>query len=425
MATIFAMSSGQPPAAIAVIRVSGPDAFAAARSLAGNLPEARRAGVRKLVDPTSGVLLDEALVICFPRPTSATGENLCELHVHGGRAVVAAVLGALSGLPGLRPAEPGEFTRRALTHGRIDLSEAEGLGDLLLAETESQRRAALSVAGGAISRAVEGWSSQLLDLSARVEAMLDFSDEDDVADVPLESIRADVALLCSDIEAILDAPPVERLRDGVVVVLAGPPNSGKSTLLNAMVDRDVAIVSPIAGTTRDRIEASVVRDGIAYRFTDTAGLALATKDPVEVIGVSLAIEAMSSADIVLWFGDEPLHDDRAIWLWPRADVRGELTDARRIAVAAPIAQGLLELWELVARRASAMLPREDQLVLNERQRKLCRQCAECLVAAERQNDLLIIADLLRQARNALNGITGASDVEAMLDSLFGKFCIGK
>lgn len=381
--------------------------------------------LHRLVDPLDGIVLDQALVLWFPGPGSATGEDICELHLHGGRAVVAAVLTALSHLPGLRPAEPGEFTRRSLMNGRIDLAEAEGLGDLLQAETEAQRRRAMSAVSGSVTRAVTRWSSQVLDLSARVEAMLDFSDEDDVGEVAPIAVKTAAATLAKDIAHVVSAPAVERLRDGIVVVLAGPPNSGKSTLLNAMVGRDAAIVSPIAGTTRDRIEASVIRDGIAYRLTDTAGLAIATDDAIERIGITRAHEAMEAADIILWLGDEPPPDERALWLWPRADSRGAVDDPTRLPIAALSGEGLPTLWSRLADRAAGLLPREDQLALNARQRDLCRHCLEFIRQIEFEDDLLIIADLLRCARDALDRITGTSDVEAMLDSLFGRFCIGK
>lgn len=425
MTTIFAMSSGQPPSAIAVVRISGPEAAAACRALSGKLPAPRMAVLRRLVDPADDIALDQALILWLPGPASATGEDVCEFHLHGGRAVVAAVLGALSRLPGLRPAEPGEFTRRALMNGRIDLAEAEGLGDLLQAETEAQRRRALSAVSGSVTRAVAGWSSRILDLSATVESMLDFSDEDDVGEVTISAVRSTAAGLAGDIARVLATPAIERLRDGIAVVLAGPPNSGKSTLLNALVERDAAIVSPIAGTTRDRIEAAVIRDGIAYRLTDTAGLAETTDDPIERIGITRAREAIEAADIILWLGDDPPRDPRALWLWPRADIRGVVDNPMRLPVAALAGEGLSALWSQLAKHAAGLLPREDQLALNARQRDLCRHCLGFLQQIATEEDLLIIADLLRCSRDALDRITGASDVEAMLDSLFGRFCIGK
>jgi tRNA modification GTPase len=427
--TIFAVSSGAPPAALAVLRVSGPAAFAAAGRLAGALPEARRAGVRRLRDPRDGATLDHAVVLAFPGPDSATGEDVVELHLHGGRAVVAAVEAALAALPRMRRAEPGEFTRRALTAGRIDLAEAEGLGDLLIAETDSQRRAALVAAEGVVSREVGAWNRRLLDLAARVEAQLDFADEDDVGeDAGLAArLRDDAGTLAGEIGAVLANPPVERLRDGIRVVLAGAPNAGKSTLLNALVGREAAIVSPIAGTTRDRIEASVIRDGVAYVLTDTAGLAAETDDPIERIGIDRAREAMAQADIVLLLDETVVPTGcEVIALHPRADVQGrEIAPAGRLAVSAETEEGIDLVWRAIADTGRALLPRLDRLVLNQRQREHVAAAHAAITGAAHEADLLLLAEQLRLARAALDRVTGASDTEAMLDALFGRFCIGK
>jgi len=427
MDTIYAVSSGAPPAAIAVLRVSGPQAFAVVRDFAGDLPAPRRAAVRPLHDPADGGLLDRALVLCFPGPRSATGEDLAEFHLHGGRAVVRAVEAALAARPGLRSAEPGEFTRRALQHGRIDLSEAEGLGDLLMAETEAQRRSAIRSAEGAVRRAVEGWTDRLLGLAARVEAELDHSDEDDVADAALlPAIRSGAVSLAVDIEAVADRPPVERLRDGIRVVLAGPPNAGKSSLLNAMAGRDAAIVSPISGTTRDRIEAPVVRGGIAWLLIDTAGLAELPGDEIEAIGIARAQAAQAEADILLWLGDEtpPAHDN-LLWLNPRADLPERGMGAGRLSLSSRTGAGLDALWEAMAGLAGELLPPPDQMALNARQRALCQSAAAALRAISHESDLLLIAEQLRSAMRAFDAITGRAGVEAMLDALFGRFCIGK
>ncbi|WP_034157729.1 tRNA uridine-5-carboxymethylaminomethyl(34) synthesis GTPase MnmE [Sphingomonas sp. ERG5] len=426
METIFAVSSGAPPAAIAVLRISGPGAFAAMQALAGVLPPPRVATLRKLRG-ADGDLLDHALLLTFPGPASATGEDVAELHLHGGRAVVAAVERALDDRAGLRRAEPGEFTRRALMAGRIDLTEAEGLGDLLTAETETQRRAAMTAAEGGVRRRIETWSARLLGLAARVEAQLDFADEDDVEPEEAAHIAGAARALAEDIAVIVAAPPVERLRDGIRVVLAGPPNSGKSTLINALVDRDVAIVSPIAGTTRDRIEVPVSHEGVAYLLTDTAGLAGATSDPIEAIGIERAEAAMATADIVLWLGDELPTVANGLWIHARADRLGRetLPEGRMIAVSAATGAGIPELWQLIEARALSLLPRLDDVVLNRRQRSLAGECGALLKEASQASDLLIVAEHFRLGLAALDRITGHSDTEAMLDNLFRKFCIGK
>lgn len=426
--TIFALSSGQSPAAIGVIRISGPQAFAAVESLAGKLPLPRRASLRTL--STGETHLDRALVLIFPGPATATGEDLAELHLHGGRAVVRAVEAALAAMPCLRGAEAGEFTRRALASGRIDLTEAEGLADLLAAETEAQRRAAMRAAEGGIRKRIEGWAARTLQLSAAVEALLDHADEGDVAAEAgmLGQVGEGARALAEEIDAVLAEPGVERLRDGIRVVLAGPPNAGKSTLLNALAEREAAIVSPLAGTTRDRIEAPVIRDGIAYLLTDTAGLHDAPSDMVEEIGIARAQEALDQADLILWLDDAPppLLAAPHILLHPRADEAGRVSVPEgRLAVSARTGQGIAQLWERIAAEAGAMLPAGDAVPLNRRQRDLAALAAAALRDAGKGSDPLLIAEDLRHALRAFDRITGAADVEAMLDTLFGRFCIGK
>jgi tRNA modification GTPase len=428
--TIFALSSGAVPAGIAVMRISGPHAFAAVTTLAGDLPPPRRASLRTLRH--AGEPLDRALVLVFPGPATATGEDLAELHLHGGRAVVRAVEAALAAVPGLRGAEPGEFTRRALIHGRIDLTEAEGLGDLLAAETEMQRRTALRAAEGGVRSRIETWATRTLRLSALVEAMLDHGDEDDVAgegDI-LATVQHDAVALAAEIEATITQPPVERIRDGIRIVLAGAPNAGKSTLLNALAGREAAIVSPLAGTTRDRIEVPVMRDGIAYLLTDTAGLHAAPVDIVEEIGIARARSAIESADLILWLDDAPLPAELAkvphLLIHPRADAPGRDPGAAgRLAVSAETGQGVEALWQAVAGLSTVLLPAPDSVALNIRQRALAERAAVALRAAAAQNELLLAAEELRAALRAFHRITGAADVEAMLDALFGRFCIGK
>jgi len=423
--TIFAVSSGAAPAAIAIIRISGPAAFAASEVLAGPVPKARSAALRLLRD-AAGLVLDHALVLAFPAPHSATGEDIIELHVHGGRAVIRAVEMALAAQPGLRPAEPGEFTRRALLSGRIDLTEAEGLGDLLSAETETQRRAAVTLVEGGLRRMAEGWTDKVVSLAAAVEAAIDFSDEDDVPPARIATIATGATAIAAEMAAMLATPPVERLRDGLRVVIAGPPNSGKSTLLNAMAEREAAIVSPISGTTRDRIEVPIARAGIAYVVTDTAGLTEATDDPIERIGIARAAEAVRAADILLWLGDDAAPDG-AIWLCPRADLpeRAAMGAGRDVAISAKSGSGISALWSLIGARAATLLPPADAVALNQRQRKLIDEAREWLMRAGGETDTLLIAEQLRLAMRALHRLTGRSDVEAMLDALFARFCIGK
>ena len=399
--------------------------MAAAGQLAGKLPAPRAARVRALRDPADGALLDRALVLVFPGPGTATGEDLVELHLHGGRAVVAAVEAALAVQPGLRRAEPGEFTRRALINGRIDLAEAEGLGDLLSAETELQRRAALAMADGTLSKQIAGWRADLLTLSARIEAALDFSDEADVSPVLLDGVRAAASAVRVEIAATLAVPAVERLRDGIRVVLAGPPNSGKSTLLNALVRREAAIVSPVAGTTRDRIEVPVSRAGVPYVLTDTAGLRDTTADPIEAIGIDRAGQAMAAADLVLWLGDEP-PPVPALWLHARADLpeRAGFPAGPTLAVAAQDDASIEALWARIEASVAGLIPAPGDVALNRRQREHCREAIAALDAMAVEDELLV-ADALRRANVALARITGDIGVEAMLDALFARFCIGK
>lgn len=424
--TIFAVSSGLPPAAIAILRISGPRAVAAATAMAGPLPPARQAGVRALRD-AHGALLDRALVLVFPGPASATGEDLVELHVHGGRAVVAAVERTLAAMPGLAAAEPGAFTRRAVLHGRMDLTQAEGLGDLLQAETEAQRAMAVATTEGRVSQAVAGWTRRVLTLAAQIEAQLDFADEDDVdSALGLSGVTNAMTILADEMRGILAQPPVERLRDGVKVVLAGPPNAGKSTLLNLLVERDAAIVSPIAGTTRDVIETAVVRDGIAYRVSDTAGLAVATDDVIEAIGIARARGVIDAADILLWLGDDAPPVDHALWLHVRADMPGRetLPKGRAMAVRRDSPATVTHVWDRIADMARIRLPSPDAIALNRRQRELVEDAADALRITS-VADPLIIGEHLRLATRALAAITGADATEAMLDNLFGQFCIGK
>jgi tRNA modification GTPase len=400
-------------------------------ALAGPLPPPRRAALRVLSHPADGAMLDRALVLWLPGPGSATGEDMAELHLHGGRAVVAAILTALTCVSGLRAASGGEFTRRALDHGRIDLAEAEGLADLLAAETEAQRRQALFAAGGHVSAKVEAWQSQLLALGAAVEAALDFADEGDVAaeGAAMARIVEASAALREQLQDWLARPAAERIRDGLSVVIAGPPNAGKSTLLNALAQREAAIVSPFAGTTRDIVEVPLALDGIAMRFADTAGLREDTDDSIESIGVNRAGQAIAAADILLWLGaaeDCPEHG-AAIRIAAQMD-RAPPDPAADLALSAATGEGMAALHAEIVRRARTLLPAEGEAALLARQRSALAEAADWLVLESgtlEASDPVLIGERLRLARAALDRITGRAGVEDMLDTLFGRFCIGK
>jgi tRNA modification GTPase len=425
--TIFALSSGAPPAAIAIIRISGAAAFDAVRALASRLPAPRRASLVTLKDASGGEL-DRALALTFPGPNTATGEDLAELHLHGGRAVVRAVQDALAALPGLRQAEAGEFTRRAFLNGRLDLNEAEGLADLLTAETEWQRRAASAMMGGAFSLKVEEWRQEVLRLSAMTEAELDFSDEGDVESQNNKYISDACSGLHDAITQLIVAPAAEKLRDGLRVVLGGQPNSGKSTLLNALVARDAAIVSDIAGTTRDMIEVPVALDGIPLLFIDTAGLRDSTEDTIEAMGIERTKLAMDGADIILWLGKEAQGPSHAglIEVQAKADDPGHAAKGETaFGVSALTGDGMSALIDEIVSRAKTLLPPPDQFAVNQRQRALLAECADALDGAAQSHDWLIVAEHLRQARLSLDALTGRAHTEDMLDMLFGRFCVGK
>lgn len=422
--TIFALSSGAPPAAIAVVRVSGPHAGPALVALSGRLPPPRRAVAAVLRD-TGGSVLDRALVLWLPGPRTATGEDTAELHLHGGRAVVAAVLAVLAASPGLRAAEPGEFTRRAFANGRIDLAEAEGLADLLSAETELQRQSALAVASGAFSGQVAQWRERLLGLSAAVEAVLDFADEDDVSTLPADFLQQ-IDRLRADVAAWLARPRAEVLREGFRVVIAGPPNAGKSTLFNILVQSEAAIATPIAGTTRDVLTRPVGYAGIPFLFADTAGLHDATDDVVEAIGIERALEALDRADLVLWLGPEGQGPAGAWEIAAQCD-RSDVQDKRRARhrISATTGEGIADLIADLVETARAALPKPGEAALNQRQHDLLREAAQALQAAEEESDPLLAAEALRLTRVNFDALLGRTTTEDMLDALFGRFCIGK
>lgn len=420
MDTIFALSSGRPPAAISVVRVSGPKAHESGKLIAGTLPEARSAAVRELRDPLSRELLDEALVLRFDSPASSTGEDSVEFQCHGGRAVVDAVLGALAGIEGLRLAEPGEFTRRAFENGRIDLTEAEGLADLIEAETESQRKAALAVAEGGLSKQISEWQERLLALSAMAERAIDY-DEDDLAVDP--ALPAGCAELADELRTWLKRPRIEPLKDGVRVVVAGPPNAGKSSLINTIAGQERAIVTDIPGTTRDHIEVPLALGGLPILLTDTAGLR-ETDDQVEAIGVERSGRLVEAADILVWLGDgeaAPPHP-RIIQVHAKSDLGGDAA-AGSILVSSLTGEGVPALLERVGEMARALLPADDAIALNRRQASHVAEAVRALEQAS--DDPVLVAESLRRARGAFDRLTGRAGVEDVLDALFSRFCLGK
>jgi len=422
MDTIFALSSGAPPAGIAVIRISGGGARNALERLVGNVPEPRT--LRFAALRNGDQLLDRGLVAFLPGPATATGEDIAELHLHGGRAVVAAVEAALSEFPGLRRAEAGEFTRLAFANGRIDLAEAEGLADLLTAETELQRRSALEMASGRFSRNVVEWRERLLMLSAQVEAVLDFDDEGDV-DGLRPSFTGSINLLRDSIAETLAWPQAETLRDGFRIALVGPPNAGKSTLFNALVEHEAAITSAAAGTTRDVLERPVAIEGVPLVFVDMAGLR-DTEDEVEAIGVERARAELGRADLVLWLGREGQGPPGAWDIESQIDRVGRRAKVSpRFRVSAVTGEGIPELKRALVDHARQAMPKPGSAALNARQRRFLEQSSNALERAQSINDPLLIAENLRTARAAFDALMGKTATEDMLDALFGRFCIGK
>lgn len=391
-------------------------------ALTGKLPDARQAALRRLIDPRQGAIIDDALILRFDAPSSATGEDVVEYQCHGGRATVDALIEALVALPGMRMADPGEFTRRALANGRIDLTEAEGLADLLAAETELQRRSAMARAGGALRKRLDGWRDRLLELSARAEVAIDYADEEDGSDDPM--LRPDVQALARDMADLVDAPRVEPLRDGVRVAVSGPPNAGKSSLVNALAQSEKTIVTHIPGTTRDVIEVPLAIDGIPLVLLDTAGLR-DSDDVVEAIGIDRARVEAERADLLLWLGDPVDAPEHAglIQLDPKTDLG--VGYGRGVSVSALTGSGLSELTRVLVDRARGLIPGGDALALDRRQHGLMAEAQGALARAARLDDPVLIAEELRVARLAIDRISGRAGVEDLLDALFGRFCLGK
>jgi tRNA modification GTPase len=444
--TIFALSSGKPPSAISIVRLSGPQAGVMLGSLAGKLPTPRMA-TRVILRDARQQPIDDAVVLWFPAPATVTGEDVAELHVHGGRAVLAAILSALSAFPEARAAEPGEFTRRAFENGKLDLTEAEGLDDLIHADTDRQRRQALRQLKGLLGDKARNWRDRIIEASALIEAGIDFSDEGDVPTELMAPALEKVKTLLVEIEEVLAAQGrSERLREGLVVAIAGPPNVGKSTLINQLARREVAIVSPYAGTTRDVIEVQLDLDGYPVTVIDTAGIR-ETKDPVEQEGVRRARARAAEADLVLWISD-PQHETNPppggapIWrVRNKIDLGAQAPEAAtakdpiqpergaiHFKISASRGNGIGELIAAIVAFAQDCLGSDEgALIGRERQRKLLEQTAAALrrsIGSAGRGEELAAEDL-RAASYSLGRLLGRVDVEDILDVIFKQFCVGK
>ena len=424
--TIVALSSGAPPSGVAVIRLSGPDTGAILHDMAGALPEPRRLALRPIGRDS---LLDRGLVAWFPSPHSFTGEDCAELQVHGSPAGVRAILKLLTG-KGARLADAGEFTRRAFENGKLDLLEIEGLGDLLDAETENQRRQALARFEGGLSQRVDSWRNQLLDLRAEIEARLDFSDEGDVADALPDSFADSISSLRADIGTALASLEHGRIvREGIRVALAGPPNSGKSSLLNALAKSDIAIVTDEAGTTRDVREVPLDINGQLYILLDLAGLR-ETDSKAEAEGVRRARQAIAQADIVLWLHAPDIADagaargERDIKVGTKRDL-GAVPDMD-VHVSVQTGEGLDALLHRMQAIGDTLSSGEPALLSRERDRHALESAVDALDIAARQLTVPeLAAESLRIASQSLERLVGRLDAERVLDRLFASFCIGK
>lgn len=439
--TIFAPATAPGRAALAIVRISGPRALVALRDLAGDVPPARRLSLRVLRDSSRGETLDEAMVVAFPGPSSATGEDLVELHLHGGRAVVNAVCARLSAMPGLRIADPGEFTRRAFLNDRIDLTRAEGILDLVDAETDAQRRQAIAQATGGLEAALEGWREDLVGAMARLEAFIDFPDEDLPASLQAE-IRATLESLEREMAAALaEGSRAERVREGLRIAIVGVPNAGKSSLLNWLAKRDVAIVSATAGTTRDVVEVHLDIDGYAATVADTAGLR-ETPDEIEAEGVRRALARAEAADLTLVLADASAGDagrssvsrhlvaDRSLAIATKIDLTDAPIPAPWIGLSTRTGAGAEVFFRALRNAMSERMDQVGSVALTRTRHSEAVRAARdavlrCLEALERDDPLEIAAEDLRIAAAALGRILGRVDVEELLDRIFGEFCLGK
>jgi tRNA modification GTPase len=433
--TIFALSSGRPPSAISMVRLSGAQAGPVLTALAGKVAAPRMA-TRVLLRDGRGRPIDDAVILWFPGPASATGEDVAEFHVHGGRAVLAALFAALSTFENVRAAEPGEFTRRGFENGKLDLTEAEALDDLIHADTDRQRRQALRQLKGMLGERARSWRAQIIDASALIEAGIDFSDEGDVSAELVAPALAKINTLREEIEEVLAAQgQSERLREGLVVAIAGAPNVGKSTLMNQLARREVAIVSPHAGTTRDVIEVQLDLDGYPVTVIDTAGIR-ETDDPVEQEGVRRARARAAEADLVLWLVDGGSADAAVGGTVPTWTVRTKIdleppqADAGQFGfrISARRGEGVKELIAALVEFARDYFGSgEGGLIGRERHRQLLRETADLLrrsISVTGKGEEFVAEDL-RAAANCLGRLLGRVDVEDILDKIFRDFCIGK
>jgi tRNA modification GTPase len=447
--SIFALSSGAGRAAVAVVRISGPESGEALKKLLNgkDLPEARRASLRRLFDPESGGPLDRALLLWLPGPASFTGEDMAEIQLHGGRAVVDSLLNALGGIEGLRPAEPGEFTRRAFDAGRLDLTEVEGLADLINAETSAQHRQALRQMEGGLERRLRPWREQLTRQLAYLEAAIDFSEEE-LPDDLLANQEQEVAALAADLrDALAQSGKAQRLREGIQIAIVGPPNAGKSSILNKIAGRDAAIVSERAGTTRDVVEVHLSLGGLPVTLADTAGLREAEAeeiDPVEREGMRRSRERAATADLVLavfeathWPDPDKaalaLLGSRGAILLNKADLLPEGASPRDpegrplLLISAKSGQGLAELEAWLREEVSGELgdvleaPGFSRL----RHSRALSEAADALERFPLVEEVALKAEELRLALRALGRVSGRVDVEDLLDVIFADFCIGK